>query len=104
MRGENGLLNAVRNAPQMVQRLFDLEGIAEIDKDRAGIQVMYRNGVRRGQATNQLGKDGAINLLNWVDDAHVQEMKNANRLALAKTAAKIVLGSGIGGIGYELLK
>jgi hypothetical protein len=65
---------------------------------------MYISGSRRGQATNQLGKDGAINLLNWVDDAHVQELKTANRRERVKTGAKIVLGNGIGGIGYELLK
>jgi hypothetical protein len=83
---------------------FYLVGTAVIDKYSADFLAPVQKRGQKRTGDNPLGKDGATNLLNWVDDAHVQELKTANRLALAKTAAKIVLGSGIGGIGYELLK
>jgi hypothetical protein len=50
MRGENGLLNAVRNAPQMVQELFDLVGIAVIDKYSAGLLARVQKGVEKRNA------------------------------------------------------
>jgi hypothetical protein len=38
---------AVRNAPQKVQKLFDLEGIAEIDKDRAAMLAYVHKWVQK---------------------------------------------------------
>jgi len=85
-------------------RYFDPVGIADINKQRAGFVFDVQKRVELRTGDNPVGKDGAINLLNWVDDAHVQELKIASRKEWAKTVGKITLGGGGTRLdGYEML-
>jgi hypothetical protein len=99
------LVSVAHNPPRTA--ITELAGAGKVTQESVSTAKLFPRINRlydRGRLQDAVGQGNAENLLSHVDQSHLAKEKIANRLALAKTAAKIVLGSGIGGIGYELLK